>query len=68
VQYPCFGGENQLWYLGSIELDNTYVIPTPFDSQYIDIQNAYPWPDGTVDQWPWNGNQNQQFYLTNSVG
>lgn len=34
MQYPCFGGENQLWYLGSIELDNTYVIPTPFDGQY----------------------------------
>jgi hypothetical protein len=30
------------------------------------VQGAYPWAGGTVDQWYWNGGQNRKFWLTNS--
>jgi hypothetical protein len=66
VQYPCFGGYDQLWYMGSINLATTYVITSALDSEVVDVQNAYPWAGGTVDQYPYNGGNNQQFWLTNS--
>jgi len=67
VQYPCFGGSDQLWYMGSINLATTYVITSALDSQVVDVQGAYPWAGGTVDQYPYNGGSNQQFWLTNSA-
>lgn len=66
VQYPCSGGWDQLWYMGSINLATTYVITSALDSEVVDVQNAYPWAGGTIDQWPYNGGDNQQFWLTNS--
>jgi hypothetical protein len=66
VQYPCSGGYDQLWYMGSINLATTYVITSALDSEVVDVQNAYPWAGGTVDQYPYNGGNNQQFWLTNS--
>jgi hypothetical protein len=66
VQYPCSGQWDQLWYMGSINLATTYVITSALDSEVVDIQNAYPWAGGTVDQYPYNGGNNQQFWLTNS--
>ena len=66
VQWPCQGGLNQLWYMGSISLNTKYGIQSALDGEVADVQNAYPWAGGTVDQWPWNGGQNQEFWLTNS--
>jgi hypothetical protein len=66
VQYPCFGGWDQLWYMGNVNLATTYVITSALDGQVVDVQSAYPWRGGTVDQYPYNGGGNQQFWLTNS--
>lgn len=66
VQYPCFGGYDQLWYFGSINLATTYVVTNGVSGLVMDVQSAYPWPGGTLDQWPYNGGTNQQFWLTNS--
>ncbi|MBV9382881.1 MAG: RICIN domain-containing protein, partial [Streptosporangiaceae bacterium] len=66
IQYPCGGAYNQLWYMGSISLGTTYSIPNALDDEVIDVAGAYPWPGGSLDQWPYNGGWNQQFWLTNS--
>jgi len=66
VQYPCNGGSNQLWNMGSIELDIDYAIPNALDGQVIDIQGGDPWPGGILDQWPYAGGWNQWFWLTNA--
>jgi hypothetical protein len=66
VQWPCSGAWNQLWYMGSISLNTTYYIESALDGEVADVAGAYPWPGGTVDQWYYNGGQNQQFWLTNS--
>lgn len=68
IQYPCNKGINQLWYMGSsITAGYTYVMADPFYSgnteEVADIQNAYVWPGGTMDQWPYGGGWNQQFTL-----
>jgi hypothetical protein len=66
VQYPCIGTVYQLWYFGNINL-NTYYRPTNGQSGLnMDVQGAYGWPGGTMDQWYANGGGNQQFWLTNS--
>jgi hypothetical protein len=75
VQYPCFGGFDQIWYLGNVALDTNYQITSLYDWEYgapnneqvIDIQDAYEWEGGTIDVWPANGQWNQSFYLTNSA-
>ncbi len=61
------GGSDQLWYMGNINLATTYSITSDLDGQVIDVQNAYPWAGGTIDQYPPNGNNNQHFWLTNSA-
>lgn len=66
VQYPCFGGADQLWYFGNIALNTTYVVTNLQSWLVMDVQNAYPWQGGTMDQWYYNGGSNQQFWLTNS--
>ncbi|HLH58772.1 MAG TPA: RICIN domain-containing protein, partial [Streptosporangiaceae bacterium] len=66
VQYPCFGGADQLWYMGGVSLNTTYVITSASSGLVADVQSAYPWPGGTMDQWYYNGGWNQQFWLTNS--
>ena len=66
VQYPCFGGWNQLWYMGNISLATTYGIQNALDNEVAEVQGAYPWAGGTVDQYPWNGGTNQKWWLTNS--
>ncbi len=66
LQVPCSGSWNQLWYMGSISLNTNYYIESALDGEVADVAGAYPWPGGTVDQWSWNGGQNQQFWLTNS--
>jgi len=52
--------------MGNISLATTYVITSALDGQVADVAGAYPWPGGTLDQWPYNGGTNQQFWLTNS--
>jgi hypothetical protein len=64
VQYPCNGWPDQLWYLGDINLFTAYYIYSDLDLDVVDVQNAYPWPGGTVDQWPPNEGSNQRFWLT----
>jgi Ricin-type beta-trefoil lectin domain-like len=66
VQWPCGGAWNQLWYMGSISLNTNYAIESALDGEVAEVQGAYPWAGGTVDQWSWNGGQNQKFWLTNS--
>jgi hypothetical protein len=71
IQYPCNDGINQLWYMGSISSFSTYVMWDPFYSnsteEVADIQSAYIWPGGTMDQWTYNGGWNQEFTLINSL-
>ncbi|GAA0366716.1 hypothetical protein GCM10009530_15680 [Microbispora corallina] len=67
VQYPCFGGDNQLWYLGGVSLNTTYYIRSLRSNLYVDVQSAYAWWGGTIDQWYYNGARNQQFWLTNAA-
>ncbi|WP_432830077.1 RICIN domain-containing protein [Dactylosporangium sp. CA-092794] len=67
VQYPCFGGTDQLWYFGYIALNTTYVVTNGRSGYVMDVQSAYAWPGGAMDQWPYNGGRNQQFWLTNST-
>jgi ricin-type beta-trefoil lectin protein len=66
VQWPCGGAWNQLWYMGSISLGTNYYIESALDGEYADVAGAYPWAGGTIDQWYYNGGQNQRFWLTNS--
>jgi hypothetical protein len=66
VQWPCSGAWNQLWYMGSISLNTNYYIESALDGEVADVSGAYPWEGGTVDQWYYNGGQNQRFWLTNS--
>jgi hypothetical protein len=71
IQYPCNDGINQLWYMGSISSFSTYYMWDPFFSdgteEVADIQSAYIWPGGTMDQWTYNGGWNQEFTLINSL-
>ena len=66
MQYPCFGGADQLWYFGSIALNTTYVVTNLQSWLVMDVQNAYPWSGGIMDQWSYSGGSNQKFWLTNS--
>ncbi|MGD0705921.1 MAG: RICIN domain-containing protein [Trebonia sp.] len=67
VQYPCYGLTDQLWYMGNIAQGTDYNIRSALDSQVVDVQNAYPYAGGYVDQWPSNGGSNQTFWLTSST-
>lgn len=67
VQYPCHGWTDQLWYMGYIAQATDYNIWSALDSQVVDVQNAYPYAGGYVDQWPSNGGSNQTFWLTSST-
>lgn len=74
IQYPCGGALNQLWDPqsasgndGSLSLDTTYSIWSALDYEVADVQNAYPWQGGYLDQWSYNDGSNQQFWLTNST-
>ncbi|MBP2706912.1 RICIN domain-containing protein [Microbispora sp. RL4-1S] len=67
VQYPCYGGSNQLWYMGSVALNTTYYPSSLRSGLYMDVSGAYAWAGGGLDQWYWNGGRNQQFWLTNSA-
>jgi hypothetical protein len=33
----------------------------------MDVQSAYAWAGGTMEQWYRNNELNQQFYLTNAL-
>jgi hypothetical protein len=67
VQYPCYGWTDQLWYMGYIAQATDYNIWSALDSQVVDVQNAYPYQGGYVDQWPSNGGSNQTFWLTSAT-
>jgi Ricin-type beta-trefoil lectin domain-like len=67
VQYPCHGWTDQLWYMGYIAQGTDYNIWSALDSQVVDVQNAYPYAGGYVDQWPSNGGSNQTFWLTSAT-
>jgi len=58
---------DQLWYMGYIAQGTDYNIWSGLDSEVVDVQNAYPYAGGYVDQWPHNGGSNQTFWLTSST-
>ncbi len=66
VQYPCFGGWDQLWYIGTFNTWQDHVITSASSGMVIDVAGAPPYRGGTIDQWPYNGGWNQKFYFTNS--
>jgi Ricin-type beta-trefoil lectin domain-like len=66
VQYPCMGDASQLWYFGSIVLNTAYGVTNYRSRLVMEVQGAYPYSGGTVDQWGWGGGSHQKFLLTNA--
>lgn len=64
VQYPCFGGTDQLWSFGTT---NTYVhqgITSVSSGLNVDVQGASFFQGATIDQWYGNGGSNQYFWFS----
>jgi hypothetical protein len=64
VQYPCFGGSDQLWYIGSLSNYDHETITSASSGLDVDVAGASFFQGASIDQWPSNGGQNQYFWLS----
>ena len=71
VQYPCIGQNNQQWYFtggtanlggqsGQLWSRSSYLL--------ADVAGASSDAGATIDQWNWNGGNNQNWTFTNAIG
>ena len=73
VQYPCFGGPNQQWYLdvypGNSDITGqTKVLWSRSSGLVADVSGANTNEGAGIDQWYYNGEWNQQWYFGAAVG
>ncbi len=64
VQYPCFGGADQLWNIGSTSTYDHEGITSVSSGLNVDVEGASFFEGATIDQWPSNGGSNQYFWFS----
>jgi hypothetical protein len=64
VQYPCFGGTDQLWNFGTTGTYAHQGITSVSSGLNVDVQGASFFQGATIDQWYGNGGSNQYFWFS----
>jgi hypothetical protein len=65
-QWPFNGGDNQLWDIYQANpgfQDNLYIIANVYSGQVLDVPGSSTDWGTSIEQWPYNGGANQQWFL-----
>ncbi len=64
IQFPCNGGANQLWDIGTLNYYSSEGIVSVSSGLNVDVDGASFFAGATIDQYYGDGGSNQSFWLS----